>query len=353
MRRAGSFVLVVAAVALLSSVVWGQEKEQGKKEQPRVSLAVQNQPAGMVAAAIQKQSGVQVAVLPGVQATVSLKLDAVPVEEAVKSLTEAFDGSWIRGYLIEVAPPDPPYKADELLAGMAGYRDAWMQSLTDEQRQELFSRWRQAWRQQAQDRQGQGAGAQAGQGQPGNPGGRRGRQPTDDPLRRIRLPLYEEKVTLKLEDKSLLGIVHALTFKTGYFVLLQEGLQDKKATAEFEKVPVGEAVELLAKAVGAKSRPFYLIAEPRVLSQQELEQRRQERFTRMWGEFWKLSPEERAQRIQRIVDRINQIPPDSTRFQRFGPRMLSRLTQYSATLDPARRKELKPLLQALGAKLQH
>jgi len=332
-------ILMVAGVG-----AWSDEAG----DVPKVSLIAQDQPVPAVAKDVQNQSGVQVAVLPGADAPVSLEVKDATTEDAVEALCEAFEGSWMRAYIIETAPPDPAYTAEELAAAMGEFRQAWMESLTDDQRQALFAKWREAGearRQQAQ------AEAQA-QGQQ-DQGGRPDRRRMEDPIRRLELAARQEKITLKLEGVPFLDAVYRFVYESGYLALPQQGLGGT-VTVDLQDVPVQEALDKIAAAAGAKCRPFYLVAKPREFTQEEMDARREQGFQRMWSDFWQQTPDERAQRIQRMVDRI-QNPRGGgrggDRFARFAPRMLSRLTQYGATLDPERRMELKPLLQALGARI--
>jgi hypothetical protein len=365
MRR---IVLVVALCSLwlgIQAAAWVQADQAA----PKVTLKAQDQPVPAVAGQIQNQSGVQIAVAEGTNAAVTVEVVDAEVEDAVRALAGAFNGSWMRAYIIETAPPDPPYTAQELQAALGELRRAWMESLTDEQRQELFGRWRQAREaemQQAaaqpQPQAGEGQPAQAqpaegqqAQGQPlQGPAGQADRRDfwrIDDPVRRLRLPVLKETVTLKLDNVPLRDAIYRFIWESGYLVLIQEGV-DGTVTVNLQEVPVQDALTQIAAAVGAKCRPFYLVAQPRELTDQEIEARREAGFQQMWAQFWQRPPEERRQFIQQMVDRINRMPVGGDgRGTRRAQRMLSRLTQYSATLDPERRMELKPLIQALGAKL--
>lgn len=349
MRKSLMLAMAMTVLMVVGVAVWSDEAG----EAPKVSLTAQDQPVLAVAMDVQNQSGVQVAVLPGADAPVSLEVKDARTEDAVKALCEAFDGSWMRAYIIESAPPDPAYTAEELAAAMGEFRRAWMESLTDEQRQALFARWREAGearRQQAQaEAQAQGeAGAEGQQAQGGRPNRRR----MEDPIRRLELPARYETVTLKLDSVPFLDAVYRFIYESGYLALPQQGLEGT-VTVDLQDVPVQDALDQIAAAAGAKSRPFYLVGMPREIPQQEMQARQEQGFQRMWTDFWQQPPDERARRIEGMVERIRNAPAGGRgdRFARFAPRMLSRLTQYSATLDPERRMELKPLLQAIGERI--
>ena len=204
--------------------------------------------------------------------------------------------------------------------------------------------------------------AEGGPGGPGGRGGFGGFMNYEDELRGLLMPARFDTISLDLQDVSLADAVQAFTAASGFLVIVDQGI-DGTVTLQLEDEEAEEAVAALAAAVGAQWRPFYLLGQPRELTQpevaerqQQFEQRRQQfgqqrdqMFARMLGEFWQMSPQDRAQRVQQMAERIESIPPERMqRAQRMMSRMLPRVTDYASTLTPEQRLELKPLLQAMA-----
>lgn len=197
------------------------------------------------------------------------------------------------------------------------------------------------------------------EGGPG-PGGRADFMRYEDPIRALLLPARSDTISLDLTEASLEEALSAFMAESCFLVVVTDEELEGQVTVQVEEGPLSEALDAIAGAVGAEWRTVYIISEPRELSdaevaerQTQMEQRREQRFTQMWGRFWQMTPEERAEsiqrRVQRMEDRLQNLPPERMeRFQRRISRRLSRMTQYSATLPTEQRLELKPLLQALA-----
>jgi len=182
----------------------------------------------------------------------------------------------------------------------------------------------------------------------------------DDPIRRLLLPARSDTISLDLAAASLQEALSAFVAGSCFLVVADEELEGE-VTAQLEAAPLAEALDAIAGAVGAEWRPVYLVSQPRQLTdtevaerQAQFEQRREARFQQRWAEFWQMSPQERAQSIQERVDRLNNMPENRReRYKaRRGPRSLSRMTQYAATLSPEQRMELKPYLQAIAKAME-
>ncbi len=382
MRQLRIAVLMVAAGLCWCAVA--QESTDVTADGPRVTLRADDMPAREVAAEIQRQTGVQVAVTRNTTKSLTGGLEDRTLEDSVRLLAEGADASWMRAYIIEREPPEAPWNAEQLLARLASARQAWLEGLTDEQRREVFGRLRGEWMPdrpgpaQAQpgaseagprERQGmqmpqypgggifrpQGEGT--AQGGPAGPGRGPGwaMMEYEDPIRGILLPVRSDAITLRLEDASIAEAISQFTAASGFLVLAPTDLEGS-VSLQLADRPVGEALDAIAQAAGAQWRTFYVVAQPRPLTEQELatrrqqmEQRREQMFNRIWSEFWQMSPEDRRQRVERIVDRLNNIPPERReRAQRFIGRIMPRVMDYSATLSADRRMEIKPILQAMA-----
>ena len=397
---------LLALAVLLSLGLWQVAAAQDAKTEPKVTLDTADQAAAEVAAEVTKQSGVQVGVVSPCTATATVKIEDAKTEAAVKSFAEAIEASWIRAYVLESAAPAVPFTADQLIGGISYQRETWWDSFTDDERREMMEGWREAGAfggfgrgqggpgqgqdgqppaegQQAQTpqprpefpgagssnmqrrlmqeaREAAAAAAAAGgqQAQPGQQGdGGRGNfagMRLFDPVRELIIPVRSDTVTLTLEDQPLNQALLDLTTASGFVVAAGADLQGN-ISLQAENKPIEEVLDQIAKAVNAQWRPIYLLAVPRQLSEAEMEQRMEQQFTSRWARYWAKSPEERKADIQQQVDRITRMAERAresgrtSRLQRRGDRMLSRLQRYSAGLSTEQRRELLPLVRALGA----
>ncbi len=386
MTRLITVVLAVLLALGTWAVATAQDEEQ--EEEVKINLVAANRPVKEVAAEITEQSGIQVAVTENTNKEVNGSLEDRTVEEAVRLLAQGANATWLRAYIIEMTPPDLPYTAEELWEKLDLARTSFWEGMTDEERQALYGRWRERLtppdQEAAQQPQfGRGRGGmfgfgnqempgggvadmrqlveQAGPGGPpdpaveGGPGGRGAFMRFEDDLRGLLMPARFDTISLELQDVSLADAVAAFTAESGFLVIVDEDINGT-VTLHIEDERPETAVAAFAEAVGAQWRSFYVLGQPRELTepevaqrQQEWAQRREQMFARMWGEFWQMSPQDRAQRIERIVARFESIPPERMqRAQRRASRMLTRLTDYASTLTPEQRLELKPLLQAMA-----
>lgn len=394
-RNCWLFGLVLLGLVGTVTVVLAQEV----KAPVKVTLQVTDEPVAKVAEKLTELTGIQIGVIAPGEAKVTLDLKEVTTEEAVKAFAEAFEASWLRAYVLESQPPAQPYTPEQLIAGLENQRENWFESLTEEQRAGLMESWRGA----RGPREGEGqapvvmpgagrstfgrrgpggqpgqpgqppAGQQApaagqgqqGQGGPQGPGqgqgGQRGGMRLFDPVGQLILPVRSETLTLELPGLPLNEAIFDLTTVSGFLVAAGGDVRGE-VTLKAENKPLEEVIAEVAKAARGQWRPLYLLSVPRELTEAEQEQRMEQRFQSRWARYWAKSPEERGQDIQQQVERINRFAEMARRpaqdgqpnraaqgLQRRGQRMLSRLATYSASLTPAQRMELKPLMRAMGA----
>lgn len=402
-------VVVVLAMMLALVPVFAQEDEA--TEEPLVNMTATDLSAAEVAAAIEEQTGVQVAVTDWTGGSVNGTLTDFTVEEAVRSLGQATQSSWMRVYMLESAPPDEPYSASELIAKLGEARSAWMQSLTDEQRQELFGDMR---GRRAEDGEGPGGPRAEGEDQQrpegedgaprerdergdrgfGNmfegPGGAIAQPPApegagkgeeggrarfarmnnyEDPLRGLLLAGRTDEITLALPDASVADALTEFMIKSRFLVIADEGLTGD-LSLQLEDASPSEALDTIAEAAGLQWREVYLVSAPRQLTEQEIadreatrQERREERFNEHWSEFWQQPAQERTAEIEERIERMERMAermqeraaanPERAqrwqgRMQRGMERRLTQMMNYSERLTPEQRRELKPLLQAMG-----
>ncbi|MHB8997255.1 MAG: hypothetical protein ACYC63_18570 [Armatimonadota bacterium] len=208
-------------------------------------------------------------------------------------------------------------------------------------------------------------GQPAAAGQPGAPGGQGGqpgqRQQWTDPVGDLIIPVRLETVTLKEDNADLQDAIYDFMTASGFITVASTDLAGA-VTCDLKEAPIGDVLDKLAAAANAKWQPVYLLALPRALSETEVEARQEARFQGMWSQFWAKPPDERKKDIQNRVDMITRMAERSRqaaadgqpqrgagRMQRMGSRMMSRLERYSATLSMEQRREILPLVKALGA----
>jgi len=376
----------VVPTVVLTACVWAAAQVHGEGDRARVSLVADNQPAQSVAAAITEQSGVQVALTETTTASLTGQLTGAGIEGAVRMLAAGAQASWLRAYIVERQPPEVPYTAEELIDRLDGARRAFWESLgrgafwenlTAEERRALLMEWR-ALSSGPDERQPVphdvdsmppeqpelSAGTRYRLAMEG-PGGEvaliledgwaTDPMRYDDPVADLLMPLRSDTISLDLSEVPLAKAITEFTVQSGYLVIVDEAL-DGMVTLDLEDGEPDEALAAFAEAVGAQWRPFYLLGQPRELTQQEVaerqqqfQQRRQEMITRAVAEFWQLPPEERAGHVQSATRYLEELPPDRReRIQPLVTRALPYFVAYAATLTTEQRLELKPLLQALA-----
>lgn len=347
------YAAVLVAIAVMVALPATAQTEDAAEGPPKVNMTADHWDAAKVAAQITEQTGVQVAVTEWTAGSVTGTLTDFELEDAVSSLAQAAQASWLRLYVLETAPPEEPYSAPELLIMLEETRGAWLESLTDEQRATLFGGFR-------GQRGGQGGpggppgedqpaaegaappaegeGAPQAEGQPGEgrprferpsmegPGGAIARPPApegaqegdrggrfggfgnyEDPLRGLLLAGRTDTITLELTDAPLQEALSAFTLSSRFLVIADEELSGA-VSMQLEEAPLSEALDAIAEASGAQWRTVYIVSAPRQLTEEEIaqreatrEQRREEQFNQRWAEFWAMSPEERAAEIQERV----------------------------------------------------
>lgn len=374
--RMRTIVGVLLATLLVLPVLAQPEAEaEPQAEERTVTMTAEGWTAAEVAAEIEKQTGVQVAVTEWTEGEVNGTLKDFTVEDAMRSLGLAAKTSWVRFYMLQTASPEEPYTASELILKLDEARDAWFTRLTDEQRAELFGRRGQrggdrggppaqgeggppaegeggpaAEGEGGEQPEAQGDRGQRGEGDrgPGNfsmdgPGGAiapppppegaeegqegrrrfRARRDYEDPIRGLLLPNRTDTITLDLTDVPLSEALTQFTLNSR-FLVVADGEFEGAVSLQLEEAPLSDALDAIAEAAGAQWRTVHIASAPRKLTEQELAQRENQReerfeeaFNERWVQFWETPREERTAQIQERVERI----------QRMQERMEQRLAQ--------------------------
>jgi len=359
------YAAVLVAIAMMVALPATAQTEDAAEGPPKVTMTADHWDAAKVAAEITEQTGVQVSVTEWTEGSVTGTLADFELEDAVSSLAQAAQASWMRFYMLETAPPEEPYSAPELLIMLEETRGAWLEGLSDEQRATLFGGFRgqrggeggpggppgegqpgegqpaaegAAPPEAAPAAEAEGEGAPQAEGQPGEgrpqfqrpsmegPGGAIARPPapegaqegdrggrfggfgnSEDPLRGLLLPGRTDTITLELTDAPLQETLSAFTLSSRFLVLADEDLSGA-VSMQLEEAPLSEALDAIAEASGAQWRTVYIVSAPRQLTEEEIaqreatrEQRREEQFNQRWAEFWAMSPQQRAAEIQERV----------------------------------------------------
>jgi len=336
--------------------------------EPKVTLEATDQPTAEVVAEIGKQIGAQVGLIGPAPQQVTVSLKEAKPDEAVATLADALGASWVRSYVLESAPPPTPFTPDQLLAGLMNQRDGWFESLTEQQRETIMALAMLSLREGAQRPKIAGAGMAKPPEQPGGaagpgPGGMfQGRY---DAVRQLIIPLRSETVTLKLADKPLPQALLELMTASKFIIAAGADLAGN-VTLEANQQPLEKVVAEIAAAVNAQWRPIYLLSVPRALSESEMDKQVDNALQSRMGQFWSLPRERRAEEVQKWSGRLDQwgnmartpnadgTPSMMNRaLTAVGPKVLTWLTEYTATLPQDQRNEIKPLLQALGKAIPH
>jgi type II secretory pathway component GspD/PulD (secretin) len=348
-------MLLSFCMLLLSGVCLAQPVA---RPEHKVTLDVTDQPSAEVMAEVGRQIEAQVAFVgPNLPEKVTLRLQDAAPDEAVARLAEALEASWMRAYVLESQPPPTPYTGDQLFDGLENQRNNWVQSLTPEQHEALVKGVLLAPRPAPGETPSVMPGAGRAKWPAGPSAALLGRY---DAVRNVTLPQRTECVTLTLQDTPLPQALFAVTTASGFLVAAGGGLGGN-ITLTAEQQPLEQVIAEIAPQANAQWRPIYLLSIPRDLSAAETDQKIEQGMQRHFGQFWAKTPDARAEEVQNWVGRLGKWgemakqPTADGRpnmvaraIQTLGPKVLSHLVEYSSGLPPAQRKELTPLIQALG-----
>jgi len=321
---------LVLVAALLPAIALAQEEKTHT-----VSLDVKDASVQELASMLGRATDVSVLVSPSITDTVSVKVDGVQLEDAVKAVAEAIKGSWLRAYVVEANDAaQSEESADATLEKLqTAWRD-WMFRCTDEELDGFRDR-----------------ALAARQGQPLTPPqATAGNGIMFDGVDMVRGPFHVEEISLKLDGVSVRKALDQFTLQSGYMTLLSPGVEGQ-VTLDVTNEKLAGVLDAIAAQANAQWRPVYLIGQPREVTADEIDQFVAQQLQDRTAEFFQLPPEERQQIIQRISDRLANIPPEARtaiKNSPWAPRIMSRVMQFVLTLTPDQRREVAPLLQGVG-----
>jgi len=320
------------AAVLLIALAWSAMAVAQTDTPPKLTLDATDASLAEVVPMMSTATGVTIlATESAAQARVTVDLADVDVDPAVQAVAEAIDGSWLRTYVIEPAGQEPVEETASSVIDrlQVAWRD-WMLSRTDEELD--------AFRERAVASMG---GAAVGP-QPTAAGG-----VLFDVVDMLQAPFHAEQVSLKLEAVEVPQALAQFTLGCGYIALLSPDVTGP-VTLDVTNEELPKVLDALCAQVNAHWRPLYLIGKAREVSPTEMEQRFSQMLEQGAAEFWKQPPEERARIIQRITDRMANIPPEVQTAVKSSPwtsRLMGRAMQFVFTLTPDQRREIAPLLQ--------
>ena len=168
-------------------------------------------------------------------------------------------------------------------------------------------------------------------------------------------PGREKAVSLQLPEAQLADALVGFFNASGYILVGPDGMQGI-VTVNVDKAPIKDALDAVAKSLNAKWHVFYLVAKPRPLTQDEIDQRADQRTQAGMNALWAMSPEDRAKAIQnrvagldRMAERMKDAPPQfQQRMQQRMTRRIGRMARYTAGLSADQRMQLRPLLSKMA-----
>ncbi len=297
-----------------------------------MGLDVTDAPVIELARCVTRASGITVLATEST-GRVGLKGDFPNVESVVRATAEAIDGSWLRTYVIEPVgqvPAEEETAADVLGRLQVAWRD-WMLSRSDEELDAF------------RDRALAARGGAVTAPQPTATGGL-----MFDMVDVLQSPFHAEQVSLKLDAVEAPEALAQFTLGCGYITLLSPDVTGA-VTLDVTEEELPKVLDVLCAQVNAQWRPLYILGKARDVPPDEMEQRFTQMLEQGAAEFWKQPPEDRARIIQRITDRMAQVPPDVRSAIKSSPwtsRIMGRAMQFVFTLTPDQRREIAPLLQS-------
>ncbi|MBM3499788.1 MAG: hypothetical protein FJX74_14100 [Armatimonadetes bacterium] len=324
MVRLGVALVVVLALSATSGAQGAEPK--------KLTLDVTDDTLAEVVLVMSEASGVTIlATDTASQSLLSLSLPEGDVETAVQAVAQAIDGSWLRTYVIEPAGQEPPEETAADIIGrlQVAWRD-WMLSRTDEELD--------AFRERALASMG---------GPPIAPQPTAGGGMMFDVVEMLQAPFHAERISLKVEAVDVRQALGQFTLGCGYTVLLSPEVTGQVSLDATDE-ELSAILDALCEPVNAQWRPLYLIGKAREVSSTEMEQRFTQMLEQGVTEFWKQPPEDRARIVQRIADRMANIPPEVQTAVKNSPwtsRLMGRAMQFVFTLTPDQRREIAPILQ--------
>jgi hypothetical protein len=390
-------VLIVLSLAVVGAA-WAQAPTAPQAaaapaaaapQDPGITWKVDDKPTTDAAAELSKMVGFDIYVTKPTDTKVTLDEQGVSVEDAIADLADAGGCSWIRAYLIEKQPGKIQYTAEQLLTILGRIRQTWTDSMTDDQMADYNSMVRDVIAEMRADPFAPPApmpGGGIARGQFGGGAGGGG-QVTDDPIRGLLPNLRLDTVTLHLKDATVQQMQIQLLTNSGFTCVVEDELTGK-TTETVVNANLWPTLTDIAKAVGGKVKPVFILAKPVVLTDDQVAARDEAQFQSTWQDFWGKAPVDRTQDIKdqaaglnMMAQRMQQMAQGggagaaggaggggffgggpgggrggagggAARITRSMPRRMSRMADYMATLNAGQRSELQPLMKAMGAAYQ-
>ncbi len=318
-----------------------------------VSIDVANVSLADVLADISDQTGISIylGAAPG-ENLEAVSVEDVPLEEAIHAAARAGNCSWVRLYVLEAAEGAEQLDFDKLVRAASRSRRERFERMREETQHTVAERAGEMMDAADDDDETVPIGGWRASASPTGavegPADRAARWAMSDPLRSVISLEYTDPAGLNVEASDFVALSDAFSEATAFIIL--DTLEQFVGTLSIDvaEKPVDEIVAAVAEQMGCNWRRVYLVAHVHQLTDAEVEERMDRMFSSGMDFFWTQSEEKRAEMIEQIIERSDQLAPDQltkVRSSRIARKMVSRFMGYANTLSMEQRRELVPLLQ--------
>lgn len=349
---------------------------------PNVSLTVNNQPMGQVAASLADQSGADIFIVQYPPKLVTMSVSDIPVERALHEAAKQTGCSWIRIYVME--KPDAPLDLETLASVqklVEFSREQSYTSLTAEEREELmgappnpkkseeavddaepgtepltadatkmpvpagpigsYQAWQDKmtamWQDPAQDPEERNKEYE--------------RWMLGDPLLRLNGTQMREPVPFKAEKIDFIGFRTRVLLRSGFVIIGNPETLQGLVAMNFETASADEIVASAAEQLGCDWYRLYMVGHVKRLDDEGVKAKRQESMHEGIRKFLDMSDEERAKMLSSLEESWPKFPDEMKKAIRESPEMkavMQEILIFSNTLSMADRAKITPILQTIS-----
>ena len=282
----------------------------------------------------------------------TVSVEDVSIEEAIHAAARAGNCSWVRLYVLEAAEGAEECDFDKLVRAAANSRRERFKRMSEEMRNTVAERAGEMMDAADNDGDTAPAGGWRASASPTGavegPADKAARWAMSDSLRFVISLDYTDPAGVKVAGGDFPAFSDAFAEATGFIILDRFEQFRGTISLDMAATPVDEIVAAVAEQMGCNWRRVYLVAHVRHLTDAEVEQRLDNMFTSGMNYFWSQPEEKRAEIIEQIIERSDELTPDQltkVRSSRIARKMVSKFMTYANTLSMQQRRELVPLLQ--------
>jgi len=346
-KSSGTGILICCLVLALAAMTAALADTQ------TVSIDAPNATLADVLADIADQTGISIYLGESPAENIEgVSVEDVTLEEAIHAAAKAGNCSWMRLYVLNVPEAAEESDFNTLVHAAAKSRRERLERMSQEEQRSVAERAAEMMNAGNDDSDATPIGGwRAGASPAGaveGPADKAARWAMSDPLRFVISSQYTDPASLKVDGANFTACSDAFADATG-FVLLDGSAQfTGTISVDMAEMPVDEIVAAVAQQMGCDWRRVYLVAHVRQLTDAEVEERLDKMFTSGMDYFWSQPEEKRAQIIEQIIERSDELQPEQlskVRSSRIARKMVSNFMSYANTLSMEQRRELVPLLQ--------